>query len=525
MSAQEPIAGVPRQANPVLWLALTAFALAASVVVALLAYGVASGPHSFLALLVPLFVLLPLLPVTLWQKPQAGILAIFIGSLFIEQFAYEVGPRAGAATASIPLFHSITPGAGVTVFEVLLALMLVILVLKHIRDRKQLLAHTAMSRRLGLLLLVVALYLLLGLVRHGDAKMALWEVRPFLYLALLYVLSAALLTTARALRVLMWSIIIGCSIKAIYGIAIWVSIRNLNPRPEAVLAHEESFFFALFALLVMGLWLFGVRGALRTTGTVLLPVVLFADMCNSRRTAWALLFAGALFMAVAAYVGVPERRRILRRIGLVVLLVSSAYFPAFWSKEGTIAQPARAMRSEIAPSPRDEMSNQYRFIEDMDLMLNIQQHKIVGSGFGIPIQYYVAITDLRSQNKAISYIPHNGVLYLWMRVGLLGSILFWLVIAEGMRLSCQLARSAHRESALLGALTGCALVAYVLMGNKDLGFFWFRIAAVMGILVGAVEARARVVAVPPPHEALSRHPVSTSELLAPTLAPSAEVGV
>ena len=44
----------------------------------------------------------------------------------------------------------------------------------------------------------------------------------------------------------------------------------------------------------------------------------------------------------------------------VALVVSAVYFPAYWNKTGGLAQPARALRSMVAPDPRDALSDLYR---------------------------------------------------------------------------------------------------------------------------------------------------------------------
>jgi hypothetical protein len=90
----------------------------------------------------------------------------------------------------------------------------------------------------------------------------------------------------------------------------------------------------------------------------------------------------------------------------------------------------------------------------------------------------------------LRYVPHDGVYWIWMRMGLVGQGVFLLVIAEAVIAACRLSAAADRETALLGALVACALLGYVVMGQKDLGFYWFRIALCMGVLIGAVEARA-----------------------------------
>ena len=166
------------------------------------------------------------------------------------------------------------------------------------------------------------------------------------------------------------------------ALVIFMSIRHESPRPEAVLGHEESFFFGIFVILVLGLWTFGVRGRLRTVATLLLPVVLMADMVNSRRTAWAILFAASLVMVVVSYVRFPRRRRALRRCMAVVTMILAVYLPLFWNHTGSTAQPARAVRSVVAPSgsdARDSLSDQYRLIEDDNLVLNIRAHHGTGN--------------------------------------------------------------------------------------------------------------------------------------------------
>jgi hypothetical protein len=275
-------------------------------------------------------------------------------------------------------------------------------------------------------------------------------------------------------------------------------VRHATPRPDAVLGHEESCFFGVFVVLAIGLWTFGIRGRLRTVATFLLPIVLMADMVNSRRTAWAILFAGGLLMTVISYVRFPDRRRILKRCLVLVVIGMAVYLPAYWGNTGATAQPARAIRSVVAPSSsdaRDSSSDRYRLIEDANLALNIRTHHSTGTGFGVPIKYDIPITDLTGIASMLKYVPHDGIYWIWLRMGLLGQAMFLLLIAEAVLAACRLTVVPDRETALLGALVACGLLAYVVMGQKDLGFYWFRIAVFMGVLLGAVEARSRQVRV------------------------------
>ena len=92
----------------------------------------------------------------------------------------------------------------------------------------------------------------------------------------------------------------------------------------------------------------------------------------------------------------------------------------------------------------------------------------------------------------IRFVPHNGVLYILMRMGLLGGIAFWSLLAAGIITGCRLVRSRHREVAVFGTVLACLLVGYALEGYNDQGFFMYRIAFVVGTLLGLGEAARRL---------------------------------
>jgi hypothetical protein len=265
----------------------------------------------------------------------------------------------------------------------------------------------------------------------------------------------------------------------------------MNPRPEAVLGHEESFFFAILIFLVLALWLWNVEGRLRTVATALLPLVSLADIANNRRAAWLVLGGGLIAMIAVAFRALPERRHLLRRGIVAALVVSVVYFPAYWNKGGGLAQPARAAHSMIAPDPRDALSDLYRVQENANLKENIRAGHGIGNGFGVPIRYSLPITDISAIDPMIAYIPHNGVLYVLMRMGLLGGLALWGLVAAAIVTAARASRSPDREQAIVGAIVVAALVGWVLMGAVDQAFFFYRIAFVTGTLLGLLDGAAR----------------------------------
>jgi O-antigen ligase len=157
-----------------------------------------------------------------------------------------------------------------------------------------------------------------------------------------------------------------------------------------------------------------------------------------------------------------------------------------------MGQPARAVLSQLAPSSRDQQSNQYRTVENVNLGVAIRQTMPFGSGFGHPIPQQVPNVDVSNVDSFITYLPHNGVLYVWLRLGLAGIVCFWLLIGIAIMTAIQTFRRRRSELAMLVSITlVLALVAYVMQGFFDMGLYWFRIAIAVALLMGALEAVRR----------------------------------
>ncbi|HEX5469798.1 MAG TPA: O-antigen ligase family protein [Gaiellaceae bacterium] len=438
-----------------------------------------------------LVIAIVLLPIFLWQKPEFGPTVLLTGALLVEQFGYTVGPRAGAATAQIPLFHGIG-SLHISPADLLLLLIGSVYVLKAGTGEVRALPGTPLAKALYALVGVVLLGILVGRAHGGDIRFAFTEARPYAYLLATFLLASTLVTKRSAVRAILWALVVTIGFKAGQGLLIFLSIRHLPVRPEAVLAHEEAVFFALLLMLVVALWLFDLPGRLRTTATAVAPFVLAADLANSRRAAWVVLAAGVIVVLLVTLVAVPERRKVVGALVGALAVGLAIYLPAFWNNTGGFAQPARAVHSLISPSPRDESSDLYRIQEEENLKLNIREAGPLGKGFGVPIDYRLPIADISSIDPLIAYIPHNGVLYILMRTGFLGSLAFWSMLGLGIVGACRLARVADRELAVIGAVGAGLLLGYAFEGYVDQGFFFYRVAFVVGTFLGLVEAARRL---------------------------------
>jgi hypothetical protein len=470
---------------------LLPFAVLGACGAGLLAGKLAASQHPLLG-----FGLIALLvPAAVWKWSEAGVFMLLGAATMVEQFTYMAGSHPGVFTTHIALYGGVTKGGGVSLLDLLIGLIFLFWVMRAILDRSSWEApRSPVSRGLIALLALVVLAVGVGLSHGGKSQVILYEVRPWFYLSMAYVLAGSLLRRRASLRGVMWVFVIGSGFKALQGVQMYIAVRHEPVHPEVILGHEESFFFGLFLILTISLWLFGVKGRLRTVATWLAPVVLFADMANARRTAWAIIGTTLLVMVCITYSSLPDRRRALRRMMVVLVGFSAVYFPVFWSKAGLFAQPARSLHSMIAPDARDKSSNLYRVQENANLAFNIRKTASLGKGFGPLIEYALPITDISKIDAFISFLPHNSVLDLWMRLGIQGVVVFLLLMAAVVVRGCALARSGDRELAVLGVVAACAVVAYLVQGYNDMGFFWFRIALFFGTFLGAMEAAHRVVA-------------------------------
>jgi hypothetical protein len=467
--------------------------VAAAIILGLLAGAV--GSKMFVALAVGLAIALPFI---WWRNPTFGVLSLLGCAVVIEQFGYVIPGRPGldAFTDRIPVFASLQGAYGLqglvfSPIDIAIVVLLLVWLTRGVTERSLRLPRSQVAATMGVMLLLVGVALLRGSGLGGtDTRAALWEARPWVYLGASYLFASQFITTRRAFHAVLWAFVLGSGFKAIQGVYIFFQTRGLNPAPDAILAHEESFFFGLFAILTFGLWIFGWRGRLRTTATALLPLVLLADFGNARRDAFLVLAAGLVVLVVLAYVAIPDRRPVIRRVLAGALLVSVVYFPLEWSGSGTLAEPARAVRSAVAPDARDQLSNQYRLEEDANLGVMIQNaNPLLGTGFGIPIDYgSVPIVNITNVDSFIDWVPHNGVLYVWMRMGIPGELALWLLVAAAIMAGTRATRSEDREVALLGALVASATVGWLVMGYTDMGFYWFRMAVAFGVLLGLLHA-------------------------------------
>jgi hypothetical protein len=438
-----------------------------------------------------------LVPVLFWKVPPSPVILCVISATLIERF-----PDAGsdAITSKLPLFRSLQDtiglsGASFTPYELLLVLALLVWLAKGVADRRIRMRASPLGVTVMVLLGISIAMELFGLGRGGVFNISLWELRPFLYIAITYLLASQLISKRAAIEAILWGIVIGTGLKGLEGTErVFTVVIPAATRPDSILEHDESVFFSVFIVLTFLLWIYGKRGWLRRIATLLLPFVLVADFGNNRRAAWVMLPAMLIAVTVIAYVRTPERRRTIAWVAGVLLSISAAYVAVYHNSTSLEGEPAHAVWSQFQPDPRDYNSNLYRQLENANLALDIKGTVFTGSGFGVPIAHPIPIFDASNLDPLINFIPHNTVLYVWLRLGTLGAIAFWCMVGAAIVAACRLARHPDRDFGVLGSLAAAAVIAWLVEGWLDQGITSFRIATLVGCLLGAVIAAQRIAA-------------------------------
>jgi O-antigen ligase len=153
---------------------------------------------------------------------------------------------------------------------------------------------------------------------------------------------------------------------------------------------------------------------------------------SQRRAAMVGLVGGFLVFCVVLFF---RRRRAFFVIVPIAVVLTSGYTVAFWNATDGVGFGAQAIKTVIAPgavSEKDRSSDLYRDIENFDLAYTVRTTPIVGVGFGKPFYRPIPLPDI-SFFIFYEYIPHNSILWIWLKMGYFGFVSMLYVFASSFR--------------------------------------------------------------------------------------------
>jgi hypothetical protein len=244
----------------------------------------------------------------------------------------------------------------------------------------------------------------------------------------IYALTSVLVRSDDAVNDLVAVTFIAATVLALENVFRWFFILNRIVADDLAYDHVDSVVLVFAVMVCLGVLTFGGRRWQRRYALVLLPLLIVCMEIMKRRAAFAILAVGIVAFLIFF---VRLRPRLFWKVVPPLAVLCTIYLAVYWNGNGSLAQPARAIRSQIAPDPRDLASDMYRLLEKYDIVLNIRQAPLTGLGFGRPYTFYIPLPDLSQGWPFWHYISHDAILWVWMKDGAIGFIVFWWLLGRG----------------------------------------------------------------------------------------------
>jgi hypothetical protein len=329
-----------------------------------------------------------------------------------------------------------------------------------------------------------------GLATGGQFRIIVLEVRPFWYLFTTYLIAYNLLTEKRHIMGFLWILVLGTFVKALQGCFIVITQLHgqINGPTNEIMAHEQSYFFVLILLLTLLCILMKRLNALLWVACASLPFLIIALLANNRRADYMAFVLGAAAVWLLAIAVDVRRRKALITSFIICGAVVSMYILIFGSVHTPISAPANAIISVIQPSKadvRDLQSNLYRVFEDADLQFTEKQSPILGYGFGKPFLEPDPLPNIAFADPYYLYIPHNNILWIWMRLGPLGYLAFWYVVSAAIvRGGVILKRLRDPDLQVVAIFAIGAIIMEIPLAYGDYQIYFYRNIFMTGLLMG-----------------------------------------
>lgn len=439
-----------------------------------------------LAAALPAWLVLP----WVWRRPIRGLYIILGAALLLEQFALHfpdsLTDRSGFFE-NLNNSSSALSGVPITPAEIVMLAAILIWLAGSVSRRSLELPKGPLVKAYLLYVVVLLGAEVQGLAGGGNFLISLWELRPQAYAVITFLLAATLLRTRSDLLRLTGIFFVIVAIKGLIADYRYIVTlhRNLSGI-ESIMAHEESFFFAAFLVAALCVLLWCRNRWIRLAIVAFGSVVGLGLMANNRRAGVLAVFVGvALFVVLASRFDAVNRRRLVA--GAVMSLITlGAFLIVFWDHQsGLIGELVRPFHSLYAPDSRDYLSNVYRQAEVANLLLTFKSSPLIGIGFGRPMVYAYHMADISYIYPLWNYIPHNTLLWIGMRMGVIGFITFFGLLTMAVLQVCRVAASGRDPFLRAVAIFVVAAIGMELaVGYLDIQLDSYRNLIFLGALLG-----------------------------------------
>lgn len=422
-------------------------------------------------------------------RPDYGLCGAVMLAFAVPQLAGE--PR--LADALRPAIATV-PGPGLTPLELVVLASVMGVVARRVFVAEFRFAYGSLILPLLVLTALLAVAVGFGLAQGGDRTAAKWETRGIFLLLPLYFVAVNTLRTPANLR--LFSFVLGASlfvacVETLYRHFTYIRGYDTGVFTDLAFAHEVSIFAAALAfyLLTQCLWSRSPWRTVICSGLALIP--LSALIVTHRRAGMIALDVALILLALTLLR--TDVRRFLVIVPLSIIVIAGL-LAATWHEPGGLGQPARAFQSITGASERSEdiSSDEYRDREAANVRSNILARPVQGLGFGREYDFPNPLPDLSSFWPMYRYLPHNSVLWVWMKGGVLAFVSLLFLFALAMNRSAQLFNILADPSLRTAALTaGACVLMFAVFAYTDLGLVTPAAVCFFGLALGVIGALGR----------------------------------
>lgn len=348
----------------------------------------------------------------------------------------------------------------VSPLELCLGTGFVVVALRNYASQRRFMPPNPLNRVISIFAAFVAIGLFRGVMTGGSLRIAIWEVRGIAAILLTFAIATTTLTERRHLRTALWYLLAGVAIHAVLAL---VYMEQLSPAERGQLEslgdHSAAIPMGLLLLILISALL--LRGVPKYTAAVLfiaaIPVA-WVYLVSQRRAAVAALIVGLGVLFIVLY---WRQRGTFFRVVPVVLIVGAAYTATFWNSTSTVGFPAQAVKTIVAQdeaSAADQSSDLYRQAENFNVHSTIRASPLLGLGFGHEFHRPIPLAEITSFDLA-RYVPHNSLLWIWIKTGVVGFAAMFCVIGKALFLGAARARAEPDGRDALVAITAMAFIA------------------------------------------------------------------
>ncbi|MEX0801655.1 MAG: O-antigen ligase family protein [Dehalococcoidia bacterium] len=345
---------------------------------------------------------------------------------------------------------------------------------------------------LTLLILALLFSWARGVNSGGDLTIGFHELRALFYVPLIYFIALNLMRDRRHLKEL--AVVVVVSILAVALGAISTHLSVVRPGTTETLdvvflAHENALFAGVLVIMALASVFWGKEFKLRALFAAIGVFTLIALLVMKRRLGILALDAGVLILGLAM---IKHNWKLSVVVLPILIVIGAVYVAAYWDATGGVGQGARSFRTAVGEEPNtneDRSSDDYRDLETANVEANIHYQPFWGLGFGHEYTFVQELPDLTDFWPFQRYIPHNTVLWTWMKGGVFSFVLMLTLFGYAMIRSMRLLRRPMDPLLRAWAVTAAASVPMVfLFAWGDLGFTVVRTMMIFGLCLGLIAA-------------------------------------